>query len=86
MSRLPDFIVIGAMKSATSTLHEQLAVQPGFFMSAEKEPNFFSNDENYAHGLAWYRSLFDNAASSDLCGESSTHYTKLPTYPNTVGA
>ena len=46
----PDFIVIGAMKSATTTLHEQLARQPGFFMSRPKEPNFFSDDENYGRG------------------------------------
>lgn len=29
----PDFLVIGAMKSATTTLHEQLARQPGVFMA-----------------------------------------------------
>jgi hypothetical protein len=84
MNRKPDFIVIGAMKCATSTLHEQLARQPGIFMSQPKEPNFFSNDEIYSRGLDWYYSLFDGAALSDLRGESSTHYTKLPTYPKTV--
>jgi sulfotransferase family protein len=84
MDRLPDFIIIGAMKSATSTLHEQLAVQPGIFMSRPKEPNFFSNDEIVARGLDWYRALFAAADRRDLCGESSTHYTKLPTYPRTV--
>src|SRR5262249_44070903 len=84
MSRSPDFIVMGAMKCATSTLHEQLAIQPGFFMSRPKEPNFFSNDEIYSRGLDWYYSLFAGATASDLCGESSTHYTKLPTYPKTV--
>ena len=84
MNRWPDFIVMGAMKSATSTLHEQLSKQPGFFLSEEKEPNFFSNDEVYARGLNWYASLFADARPGDLCGESSTHYTKLPTYPLTV--
>jgi hypothetical protein len=83
VSRTPDFIVIGAMKCATSTLHEQLARQPGIFMSRPKEPNFFSDDEIYSRGLDWYYSLFA-AAAADLCGESSTHYTKLPTYPKTV--
>ena len=84
MNRTPDFIVIGAMKSATTTLHDQLAQQPGVFMSEPKEPNFFSNDEQYARGMAWYHGLFKDAAPDDLCGESSTHYTKLPTYPHTV--
>ena len=54
----PDFIVIGAMKSATTTLHEQLARQPGVFMSRPKEPNFFSDDAIYARGWGWYSSLF----------------------------
>jgi Sulfotransferase family len=80
----PDFIVIGAMKSATTTLHEQLARQHGIFMSRVKEPNFFSDDRNYARGWGWYGSLFLPAGSSDIRGESSTHYTKLPTYPRTV--
>ena len=80
----PDFIVIGAMKSATTTLHEQLARQPGLFMSVPKEPNFFSDDDNYAQGLGWYSSLFRDAPAGALRGESSTHYTKLPTHPRTV--
>lgn len=80
----PNFIIIGAMKSATSTLHEQLALQPGIFMSTPKEPNFFSDDDVYQLGLGWYEHLFENAASNDICGESSTHYTKLPDYPNTI--
>jgi hypothetical protein len=80
----PDFIVIGAMKSATTTLHEQLARQAGIYMSRPKEPNFFSDDEIHVQGWGWYGSLFEMAGESDLRGESSTHYTKLPTYPRTV--
>lgn len=80
----PDFIIIGAMKSATSTLHAQLSRQPGFWMSEPKEPNFFSDEAVWGKGLRWYSDLFAGAAPSDLCGESSTHYTKLPDYPDTV--
>ncbi len=72
------------MKSATTTLHEQLARQPGLFMSRPKEPNFFSDDENYARGWGWYGSLFQRAGMADLRGESSTHYAKRPTHPRTV--
>ncbi|MGD9973170.1 MAG: sulfotransferase [Desulfatirhabdiaceae bacterium] len=82
--RKPHFLIIGAMKSATSTLHDQLAMQPGLFMSTPKEPNFFSNDEIYVNGMAWYTGLFDGAPDGAICGESSTHYTKLPTYPHTL--
>jgi hypothetical protein len=78
---LPDFLIIGAMKCGTSTLHEQLAAQDGVFMSDPKEPNFFSDDPVFAQGLAWYESLFADAPQGALKGEASTHYTKLPTYP-----
>lgn len=84
MRQHPDFLIIGAMKCATSTLHEQLAVQPGIFMTELKEPNFFSNNEIYARGIDWYLSLFSSSPADALCGESSTHYTKLPTYPRTI--
>lgn len=84
MLNYPNFIIIGAMKCATSTLHEQLALQPGIFMSDLKEPNFFSDDDQYAKGINWYTSHFAEATDAPLHGESSTHYTKLPTHPNTV--
>ena len=84
MNKKPDFLIIGAMKCATSTLHDQLSLQPSIFMTELKEPNFFSNDEQYSKGLDWYLSHFQDAQNSDICGESSTHYTKLPTYPHTV--
>ena len=81
---LPDFVIIGAMKSGTTTLQTQLAAQPGIFMTTPKEPNFFSDDAVYAKGLPWYNSLYAEAAPGDLKGEASTHYTKLPTYPDTI--
>lgn len=81
---LPDFLIIGAMKCGTSTLQAQLARQPGIFMSTPKEPNFFSDDEIYAKGASWYEALFDGASPNDLKGEASTHYTKLPSYPQTL--
>jgi Sulfotransferase family len=84
MIHRPDFIVIGAMKSATTTLHEQLARQPGVFMSRPKEPNFFSDDPIYSRGMLWYSSLFRGAGPAEIRGESSTHYTKLPTHRHTV--
>lgn len=77
-------MIIGAMKSATSTLHEQLARQDGFFMCTPKEPYFFSDDPIYANGMNWYAGLFAHARHTDICGESTTHYAKLPTYPKTI--
>ena len=81
---LPDFVIIGAMKCGTSTLASQLGAQDGIFLSTPKEPNFFSDDEVYAQGPGWYHGLFDEAPARALLGEASTHYTKLPTYPDTL--
>jgi hypothetical protein len=84
VNRSPDFLIIGAMKSATSTLHDQLAMVDGIRMSSPKELYFFSDDPVFARGIDWYESHFADAPSSSICGESTTHYTKLPTYPHTV--
>ncbi len=53
-------------------------------MSNPKEPNFFSDEERWQRGMKWYQSLFKSAKPNDICGEASTHYTKLPDYPNTI--
>ncbi len=84
MMRKPDFIIVGAMKCATSSLHEQLAAQTGLFMSTPKEPNFFSDEDVFVRGMDWYTGLFASADNGDLCGESSTHYTKLPVHAGVV--
>lgn len=81
---LPDFLIIGAMKCGTSTLQAQLAAQQGVFMTTPKEPNFFSDDAVYARGLGWYEGLFAEAGPDEMKGEASTHYTKLPTHPETL--
>jgi hypothetical protein len=82
--RMPDFVIIGAMKAATSTLQAQLAAQAGIFMSTPKEPNFFSDEAAWVRGLGWYRGLFEGTPAGWLCGEASTHYTKLPTHPDAL--
>ena len=84
MLKLPHFMIIGAMKSATSTLQDQLIQQSGIFMCDPKEPNFFSDNDQYIKGMNWYTALFDNFPDGALLGEASTHYTKLPTYSETV--
>jgi hypothetical protein len=80
----PDFVILGAMKSGTSTLAAQLGAQPGIFMTDPKEPHYFSDDAEYERGPDWYAALFAGASEADVKGEASTSYTKLPTYPETV--
>lgn len=73
--RLPDFIIIGTMKSGTTSLHAWLTQQPDFFLPQVKEPNFFSHDEVWARGLPWYTGLFSSAMPDSIVGEASVGYT-----------
>ena len=74
---LPNFIVIGAMKSGTTNLCHQLSLHPEIFISDPKEPCFFSNDDRWQRGLPWYESLFDAVTNEKAVGEGSVNYTKL---------
>lgn len=49
-------------------------------MSEPKEPNFFVEELNWRRGLDWYLELFTSAGNAAVIGESSTEYSKLPTY------
>jgi hypothetical protein len=71
---LPNLVVIGAMKSGTTSLHKYLDLHPHISMSARKELHFF--DENWERGVDWYRTHFDEAAP--VRGESCPNYTKFP--------
>lgn len=53
---LPDFLIIGAPRSGTTSLYYYLAEHPQIFLSTTKELHFF--DDNYAKGLRWYRTQF----------------------------
>jgi hypothetical protein len=72
---LPNFIVIGAPKCGTTTLCDLLGQHPQIFMCTPKEPAFFSRDDVYNKGIAWYESLFENGRGKDMLGEGSTGYT-----------
>ena len=48
---LPNFFVIGAQKSGSSSLHSYLGLHPEIHMSRVKEPNFFVPEDALA--LLW---------------------------------
>ncbi len=52
----PDFLVIGARKGGTSSLHRYLVQHPLVRPAARKEPRYFSS--HWHRGPLWYRSLF----------------------------
>lgn len=74
---LPNLIVIGAMKAGTTSLHHYLSLHPEIFMSADKEPSFFTVEKNWDRGIDWYSSLFPTT-DTKIRGEASPDYTKYP--------
>jgi hypothetical protein len=73
---LPIFVIIGAMKCATTSLHYYLDQHPEIFMSRQKELDFFVAERQWSNGLAWYESCFSQDFAVN--GESSTAYSKYP--------
>src|SRR6266852_4710221 len=53
---LPDFLIIGTAKSATTTLHGWLSEHPFVEPAVKKEVHFF--DYDWYRGVDWYRSHF----------------------------
>jgi hypothetical protein len=77
---LPNFLVIGAMKTGTDSLWQYLRHHPDVFMSELKEPDFFIAERNWGRGIDWYRRLFRDAGGAAAIGEASTGYSKFPRY------
>ncbi len=77
-TKLPNFMIIGAMKSGTTGLYTHLAAHPHISMSREKETDFFIAERNYSRGLRWYQAQFHEAP---FRGEASPNYTKRDIFP-----
>jgi len=77
-NKYPNFFIVGAAKSGTSSLYEYLKQHPEIYMSLEKEPLFFlPHDQVVNHKYKkWdnYISLFQNVNNEKAIGEASTPY------------
>jgi len=78
---LPHFLIIGAMKSGTTSLYRDLLTHPRVFFPIDKEPENLCRDDVLTDaGRARYEKLFERARPDQLCAEASTAYTKRPTF------
>lgn len=90
---MPTFLIIGAAKSGTTSLHQYLDQHPDVFMSPVKETNYFAFCDGIPEfqgpwaGLARqysvmdlesYRRLFSAGASHRARGEASPQYLFRP--------
>ena len=98
MSRLPNFIIIGAAKAGTTSLCHYLTQHPRVYISEEKEPRFFSpefytRDTNgflrsdarkEIFSLGEYQNLFESVTSEKAIGEATTEYLYYPKTPQRI--
>ena len=77
---LPNFLVIGAMKAGTTSLHRYLRGHPQVFMPEEKELDFFVAEKRWDRGRNWYEAQFAAAGDAVAVGEASPCYTMFPTF------
>lgn len=68
---LPNFIIVGAQKSATRWLRDVLNEHPDIFM-ASRELEFFNH--HYEKGLSWYSKKFGKAGNAKSIGEATPGY------------
>mgnify|MGYP001306292632 CR=1 FL=1 len=92
----PNFIIIGAMKAATTSLYTYLKQHPDVFMTSIKEPMFFNNfqkETNFKlHGrktkkittFEQYYTLFNSVKNESAIGEASPSYISNKDCPNLI--
>lgn len=82
---LPDFIIIGAQKSGTTSLFDYLLQHPDIKGSFCKEVHFFT--KNYERGESWYRARFPvkkTGTRKFLYGEATPYYICHPHVPKRI--
>jgi hypothetical protein len=92
---LPNFFVIGAYKSGTTSLYQYLAQHPQVFVPRVKEPNYFAFAENGQSAdtsasrrsvktRIEYEALFEGAHDFVAIGDVSPEYMTSPVAAQTI--
>jgi hypothetical protein len=83
---LPDFLVIGAQRSGTTSLYRYLGRHPQIEWARIKEVHYF--DRAFARGTGWYRAQFRLSLGRRtwLAGDASPYYMVHPLVPARAAA
>ena len=71
----PSFIIVGAQKSATSSLYDFIVKHPKVSKAEKKEIHYF--DISYKKGASWYISHFPLLKKGFISGESTPSLLRL---------
>ncbi len=74
---LPNFFIIGAQKSGTTSLNDILALHPEVFMPEDKEIPYFYNEKLYSKGLENYKWYFQKWNGQNLVGNAPVNLLYL---------
>lgn len=83
----PCFLILGAQKSATSSLFSYLCQHPNVIPPKVKEINFFNNDYNFEKGRNWYHNNFNkyiNPLKQHQTFEATPEYLYMPNVPQRI--
>lgn len=73
----PNFLILGAPKAGTTSLHRYLTHHPDVFMVTPRDPLFF--EAEYERGLSWYWNTFYGGWSGEaLAGDARVANLFLP--------
>lgn len=82
---MPGFLIIGAQKGGTSSLHNYLSYHPELQGSFRKEVRYFSLGKLYSRGDEWYRRQFGyEPDATKLRFESTPDYLIVPEVPQRI--
>lgn len=85
---MPNFLVVGAAKSGTTSLANYLRQHPQIFIPEFKEPHYFCNATwggvPFINDLESYEALFDDVSDEVAIGECSTGYLYYPEAPKLI--
>jgi len=79
---LPNFLIIGAAKAATTSLHHYLGQHPDIYISPVKEPDYYLGKMSRVE----YERLFDGVTTERAIGEASPLYLNDRDAPLRVAA
>jgi len=77
---MPNFLIIGAQRSGTTSLYRYLAEHPAVAPPLRKEIQYFSL--HYGRGDAWYRTHFPVAGRQRATFEATPYYLFHPAVPH----